>query len=876
MKNGGGAIGTGATLTYSFFNPSSSIYNYNLASNGVGSVGVLSSTVKQTFTALNDVQKTAALAAMDRYANITKITFNEVQDSANIAGDIRWQNSNLIETAASIGPSKEAYAGDIWIGGSNNAYYDQAYKNPVVNAQNVGANTWGFTTFLHELGHALGLQHPHHTAIAVDPEYDQLKYSVMSYKHFAGAQDGHYAGSLTPTSLMLNDILTIQNLYGVNTSYKTGNDTYSWTAGRSVFETIYDAGGIDTINASNQTQSVKINLQSGQWSEIGQSFNRGDGNFVRDCLTIAYGCTIENATGSSFNDVLIGNDANNVLIGGAGNDVLDGAQGVNSLRGGAGNDTYLLNKSLATEFQSQRWETKAGGFSSDQKWRTGDFNGDGKADLVNIFNDGGLMSTDVHMNNGTGSQMQRWETKVGGFWDTQKWATGDFNGDRKDDLVNIFNDNGLMSADVHLSNGTGFQSLRWETKAGGFSDTQKWTTGDFNGDGKTDLINIFNDNGLMSADVHISDGTGFQIQRWQTKVGGFSDNQKWLSADVNGDGKADLINIFNDNGLASVDIHISTGTGFNARRWETKAGGFWDAQQWSAADVNGDGKADLINAFNDDGLMSADVHINTGSTFQAKRWETKTGGFWDGQKWMAADITGDGRADLINVFDDLGSASTDVHVASNPKSKSDIILENAAEGTDTVKSNTSHTLEANVENLTLTGNAAALIARGNILSNTLVGNSMDNSLYGLAGNDTLQGNQGNDALQGDIGNDTYRIARGDGIDQITDNDSTSGNNDLLWFTQGVSYDQLWFEKVNNHLEVSVIGATDKVTINNWYANPANHIETIKTSDNKTLSDSKIDNLVSAMAAFTVPAMGQTTLSSTYANSLAPVLAASWV
>ena len=62
-----------------------------------------------------------------------------------------------------------------------------------------------------------------------------------------------------------------------------------------------------------------------------------------------------------------------------------------------------------------------------------------------------------------------------------------------------------------------------------------------------------------------------------------------------------------------------------------------------------------------------------------------------------------------------------------------------------------------------------------------------------------------------------------------------------------------------------------MTINNWYTSPANHIETIKASDNKTLSDSKIDGLVSAMAAFTVPAMGQTTLSSTYVNSLAPVL-----
>ena len=153
---------------------------------------------------------------------------------------------------------------------------------------------------------------------------------------------------------------------------------------------------------------------------------------------------------------------------------------------------------------------------------------------------------------------------------------------------------------------------------------------------------------------------------------------------------------------------------------------------------------------------------------------------------------------------------------------------------------------------------------------------MGNTLYGLAGNDTLQGQKGRDTLLGGAGNDTYLIARGDGMDQITDNDSTSGNSDLLWFTQGVSYDQLWFKKVNNNLEISIIGATDKVTISNWYTSSANHIETIKTFDNKTLSDSKIDGLVSAMAAFTMPAMGQTSLPSTYTSSLAPALAASWV
>ncbi|AXF85214.1 Serralysin B [Ephemeroptericola cinctiostellae] len=867
----GSGLGQGINLTYSFYQTGTPVY-YVLSNNQV----VQTTTPQNTsiFSTMNSTQQAVAKNVMGVYAAVSNVTFSETSDNASGAGDIRWMNvsGSVVSTAASIGPSSSAYSGDIWMGGASDYEYN-AYRNPYDASSNSSGNAWGRTTFIHELGHALGLQHPHDTAVSVSTQFDQLKYSVMSYKDYESAPLVHRA-EYSPTTLMLNDIVAIQKMYGVNTAYKTDNNTYMWDGNSSIFETIYDAGGYDTINASNQTQGVKINLNAGQWSEIGKTFNRGDGTLVRDCLTIAYGCTIENAIGSNLNDTLIGNDVSNSLFGGrgddalngaAGNDTLDGGFGSNSLIGGTGNDTYILNSSLASGFQIQRWETKSGVFVDTQKWATGDFNGDGKADVVNIFNDSGSMSADIHISNGTGFKIQRAETKAGGFWDTQKWATGDFNGDGKADLVNVFNDNGLMSADVHLSNGTSFQAQRWETKAGGFWDAQKWVTGDFNGDGKADLVNVFNDNGLMSADVHLSNGTSFQAQRWETKAGSFWDTQKWLSADVNGDGKADLINIFNDNGSTSVDVHISTGTGFQIQRWETKAGGFWDAQQWSAADVDGDGKADLINAFSDDGLMSADVHISTGSGFQIQRWETKAGGFWDGQKWAAADLTGDGKADLINVFSDLGSTSIDVHIAGSYLSKSDSIIETQGEGTDTVIVDNNYTLGNNVENVTLTRNQA----------NNITGNSLNNTLKGNASNNILAGLLGNDTLQGDLGNDTYLFQRGAGIDNITESDTTSNNTDLLWFDTSATSNQLWFQHTGNNLVVSVIGTNDNVTINNWYSGVANQIEQIKASDGKVLLNNEVEALVSVMSAFTIPAMGVTTLPTNYQTALNPVLAANW-
>ena len=160
-------------------------------------------------------------------------------------------------------------------------------------------------------------------------------------------------------------------------------------------------------------------------------------------------------------------------------------------------------------------------------------------------------------------------------------------------------------------------------------------------------------------------------------------------------------------------------------------------------------------------------------------------------------------------------------------------------------------------------------------SDKLTGNSLDNQLLAYAGNDTLSGGLGNDGLQGGVGNDTYLFQRGAGADNITEADATAGNSDLLWFDTNVTSSQLWFQHSGNNLVVSVIGTSDKVTLNNWYTGTANQVETIKASDGKTLINSKVEALVSAMSAFAIPTAGTTTLPTSYQTSLNPVLAANW-
>ena len=75
--------------------------------------------------------------------------------------------------------------------------------------------------------------------------------------------------------------------------------------------------------------------------------------------------------------------------------------------------------------------------------------------------------------------------------------------------------------------------------------------------------------------------------------------------------------------------------------------------------------------------------------------------------------------------------------------------------------------------------------------------------------------------------------------------------------------------------MSIIGTSDKALVQNWYLASAYHVEQFHTSDGKTLLDSKVQDLVNAMASFTPPSLGQTTLPPAYQTALAPVIAADW-
>ncbi|WP_174848188.1 M10 family metallopeptidase C-terminal domain-containing protein [Yersinia artesiana] len=170
---------------------------------------------------------------------------------------------------------------------------------------------YGGHVTVHELLHAVGLKHTHDTVRLTQ------QHSVMSYlseRYSDASYGGHHVS--TP---QLYDIAALQYLYGANMNTRVGNDIYTYSTDTPIL-CIWDAGGIDSFDFSDQTQDLVINLAAGSFSNVGGL----TGN-----ISIAYGAIIENAVGGRGNDKIIGNDVDNILTGGYGADQLWGKNGSN-------------------------------------------------------------------------------------------------------------------------------------------------------------------------------------------------------------------------------------------------------------------------------------------------------------------------------------------------------------------------------------------------------------------------------------------------------------------------------------------------------------------------------------------------------------------
>ncbi|OMH30405.1 FG-GAP-like repeat-containing protein [Motiliproteus sp. MSK22-1] len=309
------------------------------------------------------------------------------------------------------------------------------------------------------------------------------------------------------------------------------------------------------------------------------------------------------------------------------------------------------------------------------RYRTGDFNGDGLSDLIHfVSND----HVNIWTSNGDGTfavryQFTPWQGYTIGDVGEFRYHQGDFNGDGLSDLIHFPAGN---TSHIWLANSAGDFTVSSFTPSQSYdiagSGNYKYQTGDFNGDGLTDLIHFYGNNQTR---LWLSDGDGdFTVKPFDpssdTDVGTYdlaANEYRYQTADFNGDGLTDLIHFASDQ---NVRIWIGKGDGrFDIQPayqpWSGYAIGGGNNYHYQAGDYNGDGLTDLVH-FKDSTSINLWQSLGDG-TFIVKGFTPDRAGVspqapgYDGNptnydissnhyQYGASDFNGDGKSDFIHFY----------------------------------------------------------------------------------------------------------------------------------------------------------------------------------------------------------------------------------
>ncbi|WP_427501728.1 calcium-binding protein (plasmid) [Methylomonas sp. MED-D] len=687
--------------------------------------------------------------------------------------------------------------------------------------------------------------------------------------------------AINGTGNTLNNTLT-GNAAANTLSGGTGADTMMGGVGDDIY--VVDNAGDVVIEAIGEgTDAVQSSLT---WT-LGANL---------ESLTLT-GTTAINGTGNALDNVLAGNSAANVLSGGAGNDtyvvgtgdtvveytnegidtvqsgiawtlganvenltltgtaaingtgnsldnVLTGNSVANTLTGGVGNDTYVVGSGdTVVENANEGIDT----VQSSITWTLG----------ANVEN---LTLTGTTAINGTGNEEDNFiignsaaNVLIGGTgYDTLDGGLGadNLSGGVDDDYYYVDNVGDAVFENADEGWDTVETSISGYTLITNVENLQlAYGAGAINGSGNDGDNQLYGNQSANLLSGGLGDDTLDGGLGADTLMGGVGDDYYYVDnlgdivVESMGEGDWDTVETGINNYSLAANVE-----GLNLAYGAGAINGIGNTGNNS---LNGNESANILSGgFGNDGLSGGDGT------------DTLVGGDGNDTYWLT---------------------DTDINV--------DTLVENAGEGVDTVyfseiSSGKTYELASNIENAIVWGSSGFHLI-GNNSDNQLLGDSSnsDNAFSGGAGNDylstgsggdQLDGGEGMDTLVGGNGNDTYQLGRDYGADTVVENDATAGNTDVALFVSGVSADQLWFVHTGNNLEVSIIGTSDKLVVQDWYSGSANHVEQFKTTDgNLTLLDSQVESLVSAMAAFAPPASGQTTLPANYQTALAPVIAANW-
>jgi hypothetical protein len=246
--------------------------------------------------------------------------------------------------------------------------------------------------------------------------------------------------------------------------------------------------------------------------------------------------------------------------------------------------SLAVRASTGTRFEARNWyHSNNTGANNSARWLAGDFTGDGLTDVAEVWKEDGKITVSVYRSTGQSfAAPVRWINKTRSWADSDRLLVGYFNDDTLADLMIASKDGTHIRFTYLASSGSSFVSSLWtQIMDVTWRDSTELLAGDFNGDGRSDVAELVDNGGDLDIDVWDSLGYGFANARnWAYRQGGMGAGIKWSSGDYDGDGLTDIFAAWPQDGHNVLTVRRSTGSSFLHEHWRISQGGWSDRTSW--------------------------------------------------------------------------------------------------------------------------------------------------------------------------------------------------------------------------------------------------------------------------------------------------------
>lgn len=252
---------------------------------------------------------------------------------------------------------------------------------------------------------------------------------------------------------------------------------------------------------------------------------------------------------------------------------------------------------------------------------------------------------------------------TGQGWGFVNFSVADLRGDGTDQVVQFW-DNGNVAAIVWGASGNDwFANLNaGSTNLGEGTGALAWLVADLRGDGKQEIIQLWHNkkNDHVGAVVYGSSSSQlFAKLSHQDDLGEGYGAVAWCVADLNGDGRDEIVQIWNDGGQAFAIVYGANGTNGLTELWRGNLGQPVDAVSWQVADLNGDGRDEIVQLHNNGGQLAAIVY--GGASGNSLVVQSTNGNLYEGPNavkdwgWLSGNFNGPRVGEVLQFWDNGGS-----------------------------------------------------------------------------------------------------------------------------------------------------------------------------------------------------------------------------